>query len=70
MYITNKRLVAFDLNQLSCVPNFSFGPEYVQRFATEEVLKAEENGGPEPNSSDDESSMSDYTDDMTKDMEL
>ncbi|THD21028.1 Ubiquitin-conjugating enzyme E2 H [Fasciola hepatica] len=44
--------------------------EYVQRFATEEVLKAEENGGPEPNSSDDESSMSDYTDDMTKDMEL
>ena len=44
--------------------------EYVQRFATEEVLKAEENGGAEPNSSDDESSMSDYTDDMTKDMEL
>ncbi|KAF8571383.1 hypothetical protein P879_04422 [Paragonimus westermani] len=44
--------------------------EYVQRFATEDVLKAEENGGAEHNSSDDESSMSDYTDDETKDMEL
>ncbi|KER24057.1 hypothetical protein T265_08189 [Opisthorchis viverrini] len=44
--------------------------EYVQRFATEEVLKAEENGGAEHNSSEEESSMSDYSDDETKDMEL
>lgn len=44
--------------------------EYVNRFATEEVLKAEENGGVEINSSDEESSMSDYSDDEAKDMEL
>lgn len=44
--------------------------EYIQRFATKEVLKAEENGATEPHSSDDESSMSDYSEDETKDMEL
>lgn len=44
--------------------------EYIQRFATKEVLKAEENGVAEPHSSDDESSMSDYSEDETKDMEL
>ncbi|KAL7062043.1 hypothetical protein AAHC03_0629 [Spirometra sp. Aus1] len=42
--------------------------EYVQRFATEEALKAEE--GCAESSSDDESSMSDYTDDAAQDMEL
>ncbi|KAL5111438.1 Ubiquitin-conjugating enzyme E2 H [Taenia crassiceps] len=42
--------------------------EYVQRFATEEALKAEE-GGTE-SSSDDESSMSDYSEDEARDMEL
>uniref|UniRef100_A0A0X3PY24 Ubiquitin-conjugating enzyme E2 H n=1 Tax=Schistocephalus solidus TaxID=70667 RepID=A0A0X3PY24_SCHSO len=42
--------------------------DYVQRFATEEALKAEE--GCAESSSDDESSMSDYTDDAAQDMEL
>ncbi|KAH8870782.1 Ubiquitin-conjugating enzyme E2 H [Schistosoma japonicum] len=44
--------------------------EYVQRFASEEALKAEENREAESSSSDGESSMSDYTDDMARDMEL
>lgn len=47
-----------------------FKIEYVQRFASEEALKAEENREAESSSSDGESSMSDYTDDMARDMEL
>lgn len=42
--------------------------EYVQRFATEEALKAEEGGA--ESSSDEESSMSEYSDDEARDMEL
>lgn len=45
-----------------------FTSEYVQRFATEEALKAEEGGA--ESSSDDESSMSDYSEDEARDMEL
>jgi len=42
--------------------------EYVQRFASEEALKAEE--GMAESSSDSESTMSDYTDDAANDMDL
>lgn len=43
-------------------------PEYVQKYATEEALtKSTENGNA---SSSDESSMSDFSDDETRDMEI
>ena len=48
--------------------NFLFDiPDYVKRFATEEALRETEKN---EQSSDDESSMSDFSEDETKDMEL
>lgn len=41
--------------------------DYVKRFATEEALRETEKN---EQSSDDESSMSDFSEDETKDMEL
>lgn len=42
-------------------------PEYIQRYATEEALKEQEEAGGDSSS---ESSMSDFSEDEAQDMEL
>lgn len=51
-------------NLFSCRLSFS---EYIQRYATEEALKEQEEGGGDSSS---ESSMSDFSEDEAQDMEL
>lgn len=45
----------------------AFLPEYIQKYATEEALKEQEEGGGDSSS---ESSMSDFSEDEAQDMEL
>ena len=47
------------------IDNNCFVLEYVKKYATEEALRDQDDS-----SSSDESSMSDFSDDETKDMEL
>lgn len=49
------------------LPVFSFHPEYIQKYATEEALKEQEEGAGDSSS---ESSMSDFSEDEAQDMEL
>lgn len=44
--------------------------DYVRKYATEEALRDQENGTGNGMSSDSESSMSDFSEDETRDMEL
>ncbi len=57
--------------QLSVCPSFSLPcvsfSEYIQKYATEEALKEQEEGGGDSSS---ESSMSDFSEDEAQDMEL
>lgn len=48
-------------------PLFPFPPEYIQKYATEEALKEQEDGAGDSSS---ESSMSDFSEDEAQDMEL
>jgi len=49
----------------------SFSADYVRKYATEEALRDQENGGTGNGmSSDSESSMSDFSEDEAQDMEL
>lgn len=48
-----------------------FSADYVRKYATEEALRDQENGGTGNGmSSDSESSMSDFSEDEAQDMEL
>lgn len=51
-----------------CFLPFLNPSEYVKKYATEEALKEQTENGEDPSS--EESSMSDFSDDETKDMEL
>ncbi len=48
-------------------PSISFYSEYIQKYATEEALKEQEEGAGDSSS---ESSMSDFSEDEAQDMEL
>lgn len=65
-YCSLKTHIVFQYNiiKYKCSKNF---PEYVRKYATEEALREQEQQGV---SSDSESSMSDFSEDETKDMEL
>jgi len=47
-----------------------FLPDYVRRYATEEALREQEQKDKQPSDDESESSMSDFSEDETGDMEL
>lgn len=53
--------------QIHAVISVSSPPEYIQKYATEEALKEQEEGAGDSSS---ESSMSDFSEDEAQDMEL
>lgn len=59
--------VAAPTKKQCCKNDLSFPLEYIQKYATEEALKEQEEGAGDSSS---ESSMSDFSEDEAQDMEL